>query len=311
MSKRYTKDEFMELADGVHNNKYDYSISDFKFMKNKVSIICPEHGIFEQRPIDHVRGQGCPKCRYSKAASKRKSNFILDDFIKKANEIHNNKYDYSKFVYTGCNRLSIIICPIHGEFQQTPTRHLCSGCYKCGKNSMAEKISLSLDSFLNKARSIHGDYYEYSNVFFSRANDIISIICPKHGEFKQRLSDHLKGCGCPQCNLSKGELAIKSYLDVKCIDYIQQYWFDDCRCKNPLKFDFYLPNLNICIEFDGVQHFKSIKRFGGLEALNEIQMRDGIKNSYCELNNIKLIRIPYTRLSKVNEILERELVFDE
>jgi very-short-patch-repair endonuclease len=113
----------------------------------------------------------------------------------------------------------------------------------------------------------------------------------------------LRGYGCPECNLSKGEKEIKSYLIHHHINYIPQYTFHDCKNIHVLPFDFYLPDYNLCIEYDGIQHFKPIEYFGGEATFKETVMRDSIKTNYCILNNIYLLRIRYD--TNVTEELDR------
>lgn len=123
-----------------------------------------------------------------------------------------------------------------------------------------------------------------------------------------RPNDLLNGHGCPKCgNYSKGEYIISDILSNNKIKNINQYWFDDCRCKNPLPFDFYLPKYNICIEYDGIQHYKLGHFNMGLLDLMNVQYKDNIKTNYCQQNNIKLIRIPYWNYDNIEEILIREL----
>ena len=110
-------------------------------------------------------------------------------------------------------------------------------------------------------------------------------------------------CGCPFCKESKGEKIIKNFLIDNNISFEQQKKFDDCKYKLKLPFDFYLSELNICIEYDGLQHYKCIKIFGGEKNFNLIKKRDEIKNDYCEKNNINLIRIKY------NENINEKLYF--
>lgn len=112
--------------------------------------------------------------------------------------------------------------------------------------------------------------------------------------------------GCPICNESKGEKVVRLYLENNNINFIQEYRFEDCRYKNLLRFDFYIPNRNLCIEYDGMQHFKSFDYFGGEERLKVTQKRDKIKNRFCEENNINLLRIPYYELDNIDKILDRE-----
>ncbi len=113
--------------------------------------------------------------------------------------------------------------------------------------------------------------------------------------------------GCPVCSESKGEKVIRLYLEKNNIDFIQEYKFDDCKHKRSLPFDFYIPSLNLCIEFDGIQHFEVFDHFGGENVFKNTQKRDKIKTDYCKNNNIRLIRIPYWELDEIEEILDKSI----
>ena len=108
-------------------------------------------------------------------------------------------------------------------------------------------------------------------------------------------------------NASKGERKISEILDRMNIFYIPQHRFNECRYKNPLPFDFYLPQHNICIEYDGALHYESITHFGGDENLEYTQKRDKIKSEYCEKHKIKLIRIPYWEFDNIEYILKKKI----
>lgn len=123
------------------------------------------------------------------------------DFIQTSNDIHNNKYDYSKVDYKNKTTKVTIRCPEHGEFEQKPHRHLISGCRKCSLHSSSNK--LSTDEFINRAKKTHGNQYDYSQVNYKNWTNKVSIICRKHGVFKQRADRHLYGNGCPKCHGSK------------------------------------------------------------------------------------------------------------
>jgi len=140
----------------------------------------------------------------------------------------------------------------------------------------------------------------------------IKIICKKHGIFEQTPDNHInKKTGCPICNESKGEKEIRIILNNLNIKYIKQKTFNNCKNKRKLPFDFYLTDYNLCIEFDGIQHFKSIEYFGGEKVLKETQKRDLIKNNYCKENNIKLLRIKYNEniLKKLKKYNEKNKIF--
>ena len=187
-NKKLTKEDFIEKAREVHGDKYDYSKVNYVSSKTLVSIICPIHGEFEQTPNNHLRGSGCPHCSGTKKLTK-------EDFIKKAREIHGDKYDYSKVNYVNNRTKVTIICPIHGEFPQRPSSHLNGkGCPHCGDRKK------TTEDFIKDARKVHGDKYDYSKVNYVNNYTPITIICPTHGEFKQTPNDHLNGkSGCPHC----------------------------------------------------------------------------------------------------------------
>lgn len=129
-----------------------------------------------------------------------------DKFISTSNMVHNNKYDYSKVDYIN-NRIKIcIICPIHGEFWQTPKDHLNGcGCPHCALEQRKLLRSKGKEKFINDARQVHGDKYDYSKVVYKNANTLVVLICPEHGVFNMRPANHLNGQGCPKCaNLTKG-----------------------------------------------------------------------------------------------------------
>ena len=298
-TKNKSIDNFIEKSNIVHKNKYDYSLVDYKNNRRKIKIICHKHGVFEQTPHNHIdQKQGCPKCN---------GGVLLNNtiFIKISKEVHDDIYNYSLVNYMNSKTKVKIICKkCNNIFEQTPSAHISGqGCPICNE------LKLSLNDFINRSKEIHNNKYDYSMVHYINNATKISILCPIHGKFEQRPSEHLNGCGCSKCKSSNGEKQIKIILKSNDIKYITQKTFDNCLSnkKYPLKFDFYLTEKNICIEYDGEQHFKSIDYWGGETNLKNIKMRDKIKNEYCVSNNIHLIRIPYHNLNNVENILKAEL----
>lgn len=225
-----------------------------------------------------------------------------DGFILISNILHNNTYDYSLVDYVNAHVKVKIICKKHGMFEQEPRAHLYGyGCPICSGNKKSTN-----DIFIKKSKSIHNDKYDYSLVDYKNNNTNVKIICGKHGIFEQLPFNHLKGCGCPKCdNFSVGEKIIEKILINEKIVFEQQKQFTGCQFKNKLKFDFYLTNKNLCIEFDGDQHFNKFRFEKNEDGLNIRKKRDEIKNIYCEENNIRLHRIKYTDNieNKMEEIL--------
>jgi len=151
----------------------------------------------------------------------------------------------------------------------------------------------TLESFIKKCIKIHGDLYDYSKCVYIDVETKVEILCKEHGSFWIRPYDHFLLIGCPKCKTSKGENIILNYLEENNIKYIHEKTFDDCVYKNKLPFDFYLPDYNVCIEYDGIQHFEVVDYFGGQDAYDLRVLKDKIKNKYCMDNNIILERIKY------------------
>lgn len=196
---KLTTERFIEKAIKVHNNKYDYSNAQYISCKNKIEIICRKHGSFWQLPSSHLSGIGCPKCGYETIGNRTRK--TTEQFIKDAKEVHGNKYDYSKANYINAHTKLCIICPEHGEFWQSSCLHITQkcGCSKCASNEVKKKLRSNMETFLNRAKKLHGDKYNYSNVNYMNSKAKVCIICPIHGEFCQRVETHLIGQGCPKC----------------------------------------------------------------------------------------------------------------
>lgn len=196
--KKKTKESFIEKSIMVHGSKYDYSKVEYVNARTKVCIICPKHGEFWQRPADHIRGVGCPKCKTDKVSSIRR--ISTNEFIERAKKVHGEKYDYSKVKYVDSTTPVCIICLEHGEFWQKPSHHLRGqGCSKCAIGHPSPN-RLTTDEFIAKARQIHGDRYDYSKVNYIGNKTKVCIICPEHGEFWQTPNSHLCGEGCNLCS---------------------------------------------------------------------------------------------------------------
>jgi len=303
--KRKTTEEFIGEAMLIHGNKYDYSRVRYTNKKTKVTIGCPEHGDFELRPDNHLHlNQGCKYCYYDRNRNS------IESVIKSAMKIHGDKYDYSKSVYVDNRTPMVIICPEHGEFKKSSNSHISakSGCPTCSNISASECRTKTHDEFLVDAVNTHGDRYEYLTQYV-KSTDKITIKCTKCGHtFEQEPRTHVWGRGCPVCKHSTGESEVRQILLENGIDFIPEHKFDDCRNVQPLPFDFYLPELNTCIEYDGRQHFEPVEFFGGEAALKEIKKRDTIKTNYCNDNDVTLLRIRYDEdvSSKLQPILAGE-----
>lgn len=220
-------------------------------------------------------------------------------FIEKAKLIHGDRYDYSLVEYVKATNNISINCYKHGMFNQTPNIHLSrkAGCPKCAG------LGKDTNQFIEESRLIHGNKYDYSISYYQGPKNKVDIICDNHGLFSQQPNSHLRGQGCPKCKSSKGENIIRNFLKENNINFKEQYKFSGCVFKNPLLFDFYLPDLNICIEFQGEQHYKKNNYFGGLKEFKKLKIRDKIKKDYCLNNNIQLIEFNKNNINELQTII--------
>lgn len=194
-------EQYIEKARALHNNKYDYSlITELPKRDTRVHIICTLHGRFEQSFHKHLCGDGCRKCSNEKVGKERIEN-ASNKFKTQANLLHNDYYDYSKTDYKSAKEPIIIICLIHGEFEQTPNRHLDgAGCRKCSNESTRIRMSIPWKTYKEQLETIHNNIYDYSKVIWNGSNNEITVICNKHGDFTIRAQDHKKGRGCQKCS---------------------------------------------------------------------------------------------------------------
>ena len=275
--------EFIDKAKKIHGEKYDYSKVVYINPKEKVCIICPKHGEFLQKPYNHLNGQGCGKCRYEMLSNKYKK--TTEQWIKEAINVHGNKYDYSKVKYNLCQEKVCIVCPKHGEFWQRPLSHIQGeGCPKCYNEKKIGKNILGSDKFIEKAKIVHGNKYDYSEVKYTVTRGKVKIICPIHGEFEQTPESHLQGKGCPRCghHLSKAENDIYEYISqfIPQEDIIRR---DRTVLSDNKELDIYIPKLKIAIEYNGLRWHS--------EEFNKDKNYHLNKLEECSKNGIKLIQI--------------------
>ena len=197
MSKRLRIEDFIEKARERHCNYYDYRKVKYVYAEKKIQIICPKHGEFQQSPAKHLEGQGCPLCAHEHTGNRCRT--TRDAFIARARVTHGDLYDYSLVEYKNSHTKVTIICPKHGEFQQTPGNHTHKtnpqGCPTCGGRSVWTK-----ERFITEAKQVHGSKYSYDKVIFTDSVTGVVILCPEHGEFVQDAQHHIRRKqGCPKC----------------------------------------------------------------------------------------------------------------
>ena len=278
--KKLTTEEFIERSKEIHKDKYKYDKTIYVDNKTKVEIECPEHGIFSQLPGNHLKGHGCPECSNNKK-------FTTEDFIKRANIVHNNKYEYDKTIYINSLEKVVIWCPKHGYFEQNAHSHLCGcGCPECAREEIGNRCRKPIEQFIIEANLIHGNVYDYSLVNYISAKTPVKIRCLLHGIFLQTPQHHLQGCGCPICSESHLEREVRIYLESNNIIYNYEQTWDWLIFERKQSVDFYLPDLNIAIECQGVHHFSNVEFFA--KPLEYTLSRDLNKETLCKEHGINL-----------------------
>lgn len=209
---------------------------------------------------------------------------------------HKNFYSYDKTVYVNKRTKVIVTCPVHGDWAVDPHNHLRGSiCNRCSMLTQSSTTPISKDEFVLKSTRKHGNLFTCDKVIYITSKHKVCITCNRCGyEFWQQPCNHIHGQGCPLCKESKGEKNIRGFLCLMNIKFEREKKFSGCYHIAPLRFDFYLPDYNICIEYDGEQHFKSVPWFGGVVGFERMKIRDKIKDDFCREMNITLIRIRYS-----------------
>ena len=253
-----------------------------------------------------MSGQGCPKCYGLNKTTK--------EIVKELQKLYGNKYIYDKVEYINNKTKICLTCPKHGDFWATPknllNKHQCPQCSH-------RNYKYTINEFIKRAREVHGDKYDYSKVEYVNNKTKICIICPKHGEFWQTPEMHInEKNGCPFCCESKMEKSVRNILKEKNIFFQEQKTFSWLKYKNNLRLDFYLPDYNIAIECQGIQHFQPVNFSGEdketLEKIFELsQKRDLIKKEKCSENKLPLYYINYNDNieDKINIILKENMFY--
>ena len=290
-NKQKTNEEYIQEC---KEKRLDLPVEDYINNKTMIRYRCEKGHIYPQTPNAHLRGQGCPKCsgkysytpeEYYNLCKDKGLDLPIEDYINTRTKINHK-----------CSKGHI--------YSQTPNKHLrgygCPKCKKCYSYTPKEYYNLCKDKGLDLP--IEG----YINTKIE-----INHKCSKGHIYPQRPCNHLQGQGCPICNESKGERFIRNYLARNNINYISQKRFQDLKDKTYLSYDFYLPEHNMLIEYQGIQHFESIS-FNGKDYsdLDKQKHHDRLKQRFAKDNGYKLLRPTYKTdtQEKINKYLDRYLV---
>ncbi len=281
-TKKRTQQEYLDACVKMWGDKYDYSLVEYKGSNKKVKIIYDDI-VFEQNAQSHINGLA------------PEEHMNRDFFIKKSIDKWGDKYDYSQVEYKDCKTKVKIL--YKGEvYEQTPYNHLISAPEKVYRKKTKEQ-------FIAESQILYDNKYSYDKVNYLSNQMKVMITCPIHGDFEQKPLIHLQGRGCSLCNDSAGETEIVKFLNKYKINFERHKKFKGCKNGLELSFDFYIPSIRTCIEFQGKQHFEPLEDFGGAETYQMLKVNNKIKEEYCEDNYINLIRIKYDQFNDIYRIL--------
>lgn len=302
-NKKWTKESVIKY---IEDNGYIFIkfSEELRGCETRIEVWCgnPNHKSYEVRFQHFKDNRRCKQCR-----KEEKLKWTKEKIIK---YVEDNGYVFIKFIKFNYSKSIIEIwcgnsnhshkISTFNDFQQN------GRCRECGNEN---KIIWTKEKIIDFVENNNYNFIEFINYksYLSR----IKISCGKHGAYEVDFGNFKNGFRCPYCNMesieSKGEKEVEKILKKFKIKYNKQHTFEDCKYKKYLPFDFYLPDFNIIIEYDGEYHFEIIEHFGGFNKFIDTKIRDTIKNIYCKDNNIKLIRIPYWNFNDIDKILSKEL----
>lgn len=291
------KSEYLKKK-GINFERYDYSlVPNILTLKTYITIICKKHNFrFTQLAQNHLIACGCKLCNSENQISKRTK--TKEEFIKQANKVWNNKYDYSESNYINSNKYITIRCPIHNlKFQQIANQHLRKheGCPECKKENYSNIYKQTKEEFIQKANIVWNKInilfdrnfkFDYSESEYNHSQKYIKIKCLNHNIiFKQNPHGHLQGhIGCPLCkesfNISKNEKEIGLYLKKEYNMEIEEN--NRNILENNQELDIYIPDKKIAIEFDGLHYHSELFKDKDYHINKTIE---------CESKRIQLIHI--------------------
>lgn len=291
----------------IYGRKLKFKIPNKITKDTQITAICKHHGEITHSVGYFKSGKGCEYCSGKKT--------YWPDFIKLARKVHGDKYDYSQTEIPKRNADKItIICPEHGQFRQFAWLHLSgSGCPECVGYPNKKTREQRENEFIQKARDLFGDKFDYSKVHYVNNDTNVTLTCKEHHiEFETSPDTHLRGSGaCPMCTRSIGEAKIYGYLSRHKIKFFTQHKIEHNNplCKRQyLVVDFYIPEYNVVIEYNGKQHYQHVEFFhsDGF-TLEDQKIRDNTLVDILTSKGIRLLTIKYNKIDEIDDILNREL----
>ncbi len=293
-------------------------IDDIRTVTQTFNFICPTHGHATLNVSLFLNGAICRKCAVekNKIAKAEKMKYKVEKEISAFNGnrlLNRDEYINSrtKNLKILCGKCGNVFVSDSNSYLKNARRNPEYACPICNKERFKTKCMLNPDDVEMYINSINNNVLLNKKEYIGNSTSNLKIKCGCCGTvFTTSLSNYQFGkimCGNCSSKTSYGEYEIKEVLESYNIVYKREYWFPDCRDKNPLPFDFYLPSYNLCIEYQGEQHYREVKIWGGKEGLELRKSHDKIKRDYCINHNIGYFEIPYWERKNIKQLLEKKL----
>lgn len=284
--KKLTLQQVIDSFKSVHGDRYDYSEVEYVSKDEKVRIFCKAHGEFWQSPNNHKKGQGCPDCN-------KKTRYNTQKLLDELQPIwKNSSLDFSKVTYKGMKQYVTVICKEHGEFETYPERLLLGrGCFKCAAKNRADNLRKDTSWFVENAKLVHSDRYDYSNTKYTTYHALVNYNCTIHGEVFQTASKHLASQGCPICAKSS------SLPETELYEFLQGIGIKASRRDRGIggvEFDLLIPEKKIAIEYCGLYWHSTLSidsSFTPLQKSHAAKFRHFQKYALAKSNGIRLLTI--------------------
>lgn len=279
---------------------FGYELLSKEYIDNRtpLEIKCNEGHIINISFSNFKKGRRCKHCQKQKVAK-----IYRKPYEEVREYIESYGYELLSKEYVNAHEY-IIVKPLCGHESYKVTfsafKHQKQRCPKCANEHRNDNKKATYDEVRDYIESFN--YKLLSEEYIDSKQNIL-VQCPYKHEYEVNFGNFQQGRRCPKCNESKGEKEITNILNKYDIKYFSQHKFDECKLQRHLPFDFYLPDYNCCIEFDGEQHYRIVEYWGGLDGFVSRVIRDTVKNEYCKDNNIKLIRIRYDQIDSIEQIL--------
>lgn len=247
-ARKRTHEDFVREATEVHGGRYEYPET-FDGVEVHIAIICPEHGLFRQRAASHLKGSGCPQCAAIRISEARKKSFA--EFVEDARKKYGDMFLYEEVPEN--HKMVRVYHPDVGWETQEKASHLHRRVFGHSKLK-SHQIKYTTDEFVSKAREVHGAAYGYEKTVYTGIKDLVTITCPKHGDFSQMAENHIRlACGCPSCRSPVSKIH-QEILDMLAGEEVV---VNDRKILAPYEIDIYLPKRNIAFEINGMWYHSS------------------------------------------------------